>query len=231
MKVIRPDKHANPLQAANAIAPWSPDNQLQSHIEGLRERVITHFEVRNVEHNPKLVAVTSCMEGAGVTTLASGLAASLSRTGNGTVLLVNMNGEESIAHSFYKGKPGYGPSEAIDADDAGENRTLSLAKLTAGQPKRDRLAGLLPPGLDNLSPKLKADAYDYIVFDMTAISPASVTPRLSGHMDLVLFVIESEATKDHVARNAAYLMKESRANVMAVLNKYYNPVPSWLAHD
>ena len=231
MKVIRPDKHANPLKAANAIAPWSPDNQLQSHIEGLRERVITHFEVRNVEHNPKLVAVTSCMEGAGVTTLASGLAASLSRTGNGTVLLVDMNGEESISHSFYKGKPGYGPSEAIDADEAGENRTLSLAKLTAGQPKRDRLAGLLPPGLDNLSPKLKADAYDYIVFDMTAISPASVTPRLSGHMDLVLFVIESEATKDHVARNAAYLMKESRANVMAVLNKYYNPVPSWLAHD
>lgn len=233
MKLMKPDKHADPLQASNAIAPWSPDNQLQSHIEGLRERVITHFEVRNVAHNPKLVAVTACMDGAGVTTLASGLAASLSRTGNGTVLLVDLNSEESVAHSFYKGKPGYGPSESIDADsdNVAENSTLSLAKLTAGQPRRDRLAGLLPPGLDNLSPKLKADAYDYIVFDMTAISPASVTPRLSGHMDLVLFVIESEATKGHVAKNAANLMRESRANVMAVLNKYYNPVPSWLAHD
>jgi len=233
LKLMKPDKQAEASQMGNAIAPWSPDNQLQSYIEGLRERVITHFEVKNMEHAPKLVAVTASMEGAGVTTLASGLAASLSRTGNGTVLLVDMNSGEGVAHSFYKGVPGYGPSEAIDADETGEaeNKNLSLAKLQAGQTKRDRLAGMLPPRFNDLSPKLKADAYDYVVFDMTAISPASVTPRLSGHMDLVLFVVESERTKIHTARNAANLMRESRANVMAILNKYYNPVPSWLSHD
>jgi len=54
---------------------------------------------------------------------------------------------------------------------------------------------------------------------------------MSGHMDLVLFVIESEKTKDHSAKSACGLMRDSRANVVAVLNKYYNPVPEWLAHD
>lgn len=234
LKVMRPDKHAAAEKNSNAVAPWSPDNYLQSHIEGLRERVITHFEVKHAEHNPKLVAVTACMEGAGVTTLASGLAATLSRTGSGSVLLVDMNNGEGVTHSFYKGKPGYGPAESIDADDIDEKpdkKNLSLTKRSSGDPQQDRLNGILPPGFNQLSPKLKATAYDYIVFDMTAITPASVTPRLSGHMDLVLFVIESEKTKDYSAKHACGLMREARANVVAILNKYHNPVPAWLAHE
>ena len=233
MKVMRRDKSSDADKASTAVAPWSPDNQLQSHIEGLRERVITHFEVKELEHSPKLVAVTACMDGAGVTTLASGLAAALSRTGNGSALLVDMNAGEGVTHSFYKGKPGYGPAESIETemDDEDGKINMSLEKVSGGGSRRNRLAGILPPSFNEHSPKLKADAYDYVVFDMTAISPASVTPRLSGHMDLVLFVIESEKTKDHTARHASDLMRESRANVMVILNKYHNPVPDWLSHD
>lgn len=237
-RLMRPDKHAAGGNISSAVAPWSPDNHLQSHIEGLRERVITHFEVKHSAHNPKLVAVTACMEGAGVSTLASGLAATLSRTGSGSVLLVDMNNGEGVTHSFYKGKPGYGPAESMDSDsdeDSGDakplNKNLSIAKRAHSDPNQDRLNGLLPPDFNELSPKLKATAFDYIVFDMTAITPASVTPRLSGHMDLVLFVIESEKTKDYSAKNACGLMREARANVVAILNKYYNPVPAWLAHE
>ena len=232
MKVMRRDNKSEPIDQSRAVAAWRPDNHLQSHIEGLRERVITYFEVKGVEHSPKLVAVTACMDGAGVTTLASGLAAALSGTGNGSVLLVDMNAGEGVTHSFYKGKPGYGPSESIETESDGGSSNMSLAKVSgAARSRHDRLAGILPPSFAELSPKLKADAYDYVVFDMTAITPASVTPRLSGHMDLVLFVIESEKTKDHTARYASDLMRESRANVMAILNKYHNPVPAWLSHD
>jgi Mrp family chromosome partitioning ATPase len=66
---------------------------------------------------------------------------------------------------------------------------------------------------------------------MRAISPSSVTPRLASHMDLVLLVIESGKTKDYAARGAVELLRESRANVAGVLNKYHNPVPACLAHD
>jgi Mrp family chromosome partitioning ATPase len=41
--------------------------------------------------------------GAGVSTIATGLAASLSETGEGNVLLVDMNLEHGATHQFYKG--------------------------------------------------------------------------------------------------------------------------------
>jgi Mrp family chromosome partitioning ATPase len=234
LKIVRPDREVN---AATALAMWTPDHQLLAHIEGLRERVITHFEAKGLDHQPKLVAVTACAAGAGVSTLASGLAAALSRTGNGSVLLVDRNAGEGVTHSFYKGKVGYGPSESVETESettpeevAPKGGNLSLTK-HQGESKRDRLTGMLPPDFDDYMPRLKADAYDYVVFDMTCVSPASVTPRMAGHMDLVLFVIESGKTKDHVARYACSLMRDSRANVVAILNKYFNPVPEWLAHD
>ncbi len=237
-RLARHQAKAN-ASANHAMAAWTPDNQLQSHIEGLRERVITHFEAHEVEHHPKLVGLTGCDAGAGVSTLAHGLAATLSRMGNRSVLLVDLNDAEGATHSFYRGKPGYGPLESIEADaqatesngaEAG-NAELAITKTLAHQSRADRLADMLPPRFNDLRPKLNADAYDYVVFDMASITPSSVTPRLSGHMDLVLFVIESAKTKDHVAKNAVGLMQESRANVVAVLNKYFNPVPAWLAHD
>ena len=44
-------------------------------------------------------------------------------------------------------------------------------------------------------PKFKASDYDYIIFDMPHVSQTSVTPRLAGLMDMVLFVIEAEKTR------------------------------------
>ena len=41
---------------------------------------------------------------------------SLSRTGNGNVLLVDMNLEEGVARSFCNGKPGCGLMESLDLD-------------------------------------------------------------------------------------------------------------------
>ena len=234
MKVMRPDKYA---EQANAIATWNPDNKMQTQIEGLRERIITYFDAREINHKPKLVGLTSATPGAGVSTLANGLAAALSRTESGSVLLVDWNTGPGKTYSFYKGKAGYGPSEAMEAESpeasekfAAKSESLSLTK-SGSHAKENGLDGMLPPDFDDYMPKLKAEAYDYIVFDMTTISPASTTPRLAGRMDLMLFVIESEKTKDYEARYACGLMRESRANVVAILNKFYDPVPEWLAHD
>ena len=63
-----------------AVTPWTPGHPLQKSAEGLRERVITHFELRDLyAKKPKLVGVSGCGKGAGVSTLASGLASSLSK--------------------------------------------------------------------------------------------------------------------------------------------------------
>lgn len=217
-----------------AVADWNPTNYLQSHVEGLRERIVTRFEVDNVTHKPKLVALTSCDHGAGVTTLAGGLAAALSKTGDGSALLVDMNTANGRTHSFYRGKPGCGPSEIPESESTDEEsfkHGLPVAKVSPDRQKHERLANLLPPSFNHLVPKLKATEYDYIVFDMPRVSARSVTPRLSSQMDMVLMVIESERTGQQRANRAMGLMREARASVVAVLNKCRDYVPARLANE
>ncbi len=216
----------------SALAVWDPSHHLQSHAEGLRERLITYFEINNLTHKPKLVAVTGCDAGAGVSTLASGLAAALSKTGDGNVLLVDMNEGQGTAHSFYKGQLGCGLSEALEPDnraDAQVEENLYVATMEQGG--NDRLPKVLPKFFNNLVPKLKTSDYDYIIFDMPPVSPTSATPRLASHMDIVLLVLESEKTAQHSASRASALLSESRANVAAVLNKWRQRVPGVLSED
>lgn len=235
--VAAPRKSADSNMAVTAnesrqVQPWDADHELRAYYEALRDRLITYFEVRNMTHKPKLVALTSCHKGAGVTTMASGLAAALSETGDGNVLLVDMNLEQGAAHPFYRGKPAIGLSEAFDAGKpetgiVNENLYLVSAKETNDQ----KLPRVLPRRFANLVPKMKASDYDYIIFDMPPVSQTSVTPRLSSFMDIVMMVVESEKTGSELAKRANTLLQESKANVTAVLNKKRDYVPERLRQE
>jgi CO dehydrogenase nickel-insertion accessory protein CooC1 len=54
---------------------------------------------------------------------------------------------------------------------------------------------------------------------------------MASHMDIVLLIVESEKTGQHRAAKASNLMRESRANVAAVLNKCRQHVPEALSQD
>ncbi|HTR42289.1 MAG TPA: hypothetical protein VMH87_11800, partial [Pseudomonadales bacterium] len=204
---------------------------LHRFYEGLRDRLIVYFETRNLNHKPKLVAVTSCGVGAGVSSIATGLAASLSETGDGNVLLVNISGEQGAAQHFYKGKPGCSLDEAL----ANNKKPGALVKAnlyaTAEQADGDLLPANLPKKIAALMPKLKASEFDYIIFDMPPVSQTSVTARLSGLMDMVLLVIESEKTNQDVVKRANQLLVESKAKVSTVLNKTRNYIPPRLHQE
>jgi polysaccharide biosynthesis transport protein len=218
-----------------ALAPWDPAHHMQDYASGLRERVATYFEVRNLGlKKPKLVGVTGCSHGVGVTTLAGGLAAELSKTGDGNVLLVDMHGEQGTAHAFYKGKPGCFLSDVLNPDaeaptemPASANDFLAKADYGAG----DKMVKVLPGGFNHLMPLLKATDYDYIVFDMPPVSQTSPTPRMASHMDLALLVVESGKTGQQAAARASALMQEARANVATVLNKQRSHVPVGLSQE
>jgi uncharacterized protein involved in exopolysaccharide biosynthesis/Mrp family chromosome partitioning ATPase len=219
--------------ADTAVVPWNTGHQLQMYAEGLRERILTFFEVRNLNlKKPKLVGVAGCERGAGVSTLAGGLAAELSKTGSGNVLLVDMNTNQGSAQTFYKGKPGLGLADVLDGDTRAEAQIEeNLYVATIREDSEDKLMKVMPAQFTHLMPKLKASDYDYVIFDMPPVSPTSSTPRLAGHMDLLLLVLEAEKTGQHKAERASALMQESRANVAAVLNKFRQHVPSPLAQD
>ena len=77
------------------------------YCEAIRDRLGLYFELNHLTHKPKLVGVTGFSEAAGTSTLAAGLAASLSETNDGKVLLVDINLGPEDVHPFFKGKPAY----------------------------------------------------------------------------------------------------------------------------
>ncbi len=214
-----------------AVAPWDGSDQLRSYYEALRDRLITFFEVRNMTHKPKLVAVTGCSKGAGVSSVAAGLAATLSETGDGNVLLVDMNLEHGAAHPFYRGKPAAGLTDALDAGDRQPAQVQDNLYMVSASVMNDLLPKALPKRFASLVPRFKASDYDYIIFDMPPVTQTSLTPRLSSYMDMVLLVIEAEKTNLGVADKAVELLRESRANVAAVINRKRKYVPSWLLEE
>jgi Mrp family chromosome partitioning ATPase len=214
------------------IAPSNHNGILQPFCDALRDRLITYFENKNITHKPKLVAVTSPHKGSGVTTIAAGLAASLSETGDGNVLLVDMNIDNGEMQKFFKGK------SIGQLDDLLEGKTRdnalvqeNLYVVTEGR-NGEGVSRILPKRFAAIVPKLKASDYDYIIFDMPPVSQTSITARLSSFMDMVLLVIESEKTGCEVAQRANALLAESNATVSAVLNKTKKYVPDRLQpHD
>jgi Mrp family chromosome partitioning ATPase len=211
------------------LETWSHHHPLRPFYEALRDRLVVYFEVRNLTHKPKLIAVTGLGKGSGVSTTAAGLAACLSETGDGNVLLVDMNLERGAACQFYKGKPVCGLDEALYTKDEAlvQDKLYVVVEGSNG----DKLPRALPKRFSQLVPKLKASDYDYIIFDMPPISQTSVTPRLAGFMDMVLLVIESEKTNRDIVQQAHALLGESKANVCAVLNKTRTYVPQRLHQE
>ena len=204
---------------------------MRPFFETLRDRLMTYFEMINLTHKPKLVAVTSCEEGAGVTTTAAGLASSLSETGDGNVLLVNMNVVDGEAHHFYKGKLTCGIEEALGKEkrsDAQIHENLFVVKEAREAEAGDKMPRVLPKRFSHLVPLMKASDYDYIIFDMPPVSEISITPRLARFMDMVLLVIESEKTPRDAAVRVASLLGESKTNVGVVLNKNRSYLPKRL---
>ena len=213
------------------VAAGNGDDSMRRFYEGLRNRLIVHFEIWNIKHKPKLVAVTSCGRGAGVSSTAAGLAASLSETGDGSVLLVDMNCERGAAQYFFKGKAVSGLEDALTAPIEKSGLVHTNLYATDKNPGGDRLPEALPRRFATLVPKFKASDYDFIIFDMPPVTQTSVTARLAGFMDMVLLVIESEKSNRDVVRRANALLVESNAKVRAVLNKTRSYVPARLYQE
>src|SRR5207302_11285162 len=180
-------------------APWDVGHFIRPYSEAIRDRLGLYFELHGVTHKPKLVGVTGFDEGAGTSTLAAGVAAALSETGDGKVLLVDVNAANGEVHPFFAGRPAAALTTAIKPQaaitSAAEN--LYLATISRSGNKSTHL------GLKKffaLIPNLKASDFDYIIFDMPPISQTSPTIGLAALMDKVLVVVEAEKTHRDVVK-------------------------------
>ena len=204
---------------------------LQPFYEALRDRLIVYFEVKNLTHKPKLVAVTSAGHGAGVSTIAAGLAASLSETGDGNVLLVDMNLEHGAAQQFYKGKASCGLDAALKSETRENALVQENLYVVTANANNDELPRILPKRFSALVPELKASDYDYIIFDLPPVSQTSLTSRLVRFMDMTLLVVESEKTNRDILSHANTWLVEAGATVGVVLNKTRRYIPGRLHQE
>jgi tyrosine-protein kinase Etk/Wzc len=178
-----------------------------------------------MNHKPKLVAVTSCSRGAGTSTLASGLAAALSETGDGKVLLVDMNGHPEV-HPFFRGAPACSLTEALVGEpvQAGDNLYLATATRLDSQETL-----LVPRKFYDLMPHLKASDFDYIIFDMPPFNQTSITFPMSRFMDKVVLIAEAEKSSRDIVKRAKTELTSVGASTFAILNKVQCYAPRWVA--
>lgn len=231
LEVVAEEADKSP-EVTTVPSTWNPSHALRPFYDALRDRLITYFEVRNLTHKPKLVALTSCREGAGVSSIATGLAAALSETGEGNVLLVDMNERNGgAAHHFHKGRLAFGLDHALRKEKRHEALVQNNLYVVAEGSDGNSVGPLLPKRFSSLLPQLRASDYDYIIFDMPSLSQISITPRLARFMDMVMLVVESEKTERDVVRRAVSMLSEVPANIGVVLNKRKKYVPQRLQQE
>ena len=209
------------------LAPWEAGHFIRPYCEAIRDRLGLYFELNHLTHKPKLVGVTGFSKSAGTSTLAAGLAASLSETNDGKVLLVDINLGPEDVHPFFKGKPAYSLNAALKPDGAIASAADNLYLATVGTSN----AGPAQLGLKkffDMMPNLKASDFDYIIFDMPPLDQTSPTWGMAAFMDKLLLVVEAERNnRDLIKRGYGKLVSE-RDNVVVVVNKARSYVPRWL---
>src|SRR5439155_22697464 len=138
---------------------------LKPYFEALRDRLVHYFEIRNMTHKPKLVAVAGCAHGVGASTIAKGLALSLSDAGDGNILLVDMNSREARTHALLKNKTGCELPKALETESMQEAQVNEKLYWATADDTNGSLPRILPKRFSHLVPKMKASDYDYIIFD------------------------------------------------------------------
>src|SRR6266550_8098 len=210
------------------LAPWDADHFIRPYCDAIRDRLGLYFELNHLTHKPKLVGVTSVSEEGGTSTLAAGLAASLSETNDGKVLLVDVNLGPEEVHPFFKGKPAYPLNKALKPSDSIASAADNLYLATVGSPSTGGPAQLGLKKFFDMMPNMKASDFDYIIFDMPPLDQTSPTWGMAAFMDKLLLVVEAEKNnREGIKRSYGKLIAE-RDNVAVVVNKTRSYLPKSL---
>ncbi|MBA3883917.1 MAG: hypothetical protein H0X73_14720 [Chthoniobacterales bacterium] len=209
------------------LVPWDSGHFIRPYADAIRDRLGLYFELHDLTRKPKLLGVTAFSDGAGASTLAAGLAASLSEVGDGKVLLVDVKLGSRDVHPFFRGAPVTSLPAALEPEKEKEPAAENLYLATVGA----NAGGLAQLGLKrffDMIPNINASDYDYIVFDMPPLTQISPTRGMAGFMDKMLLVVQAEADNREVVKRGYESLLAERNNVAVVLNKACTYLPKWI---
>jgi uncharacterized protein involved in exopolysaccharide biosynthesis/Mrp family chromosome partitioning ATPase len=205
----------------------SGEHFIAPYAAAIHDRIIFNFQVNNITHKPKLVALTGLSQGAGTSTIAAGLAKAFAENRNQKVLLVDLNGEPSVSQ-MHPAESLYNALQMSRSDQFRQSpRSLYFAGASTRRDSKNPHA-LAPTVLKDLMPHLIASDFDYIVFDMPPIGPTSPTLTMAGFMDKVLLVLDGDnTTREHLSWGYTELEK-AKADVSCIFNKARSHAPRWV---
>lgn len=237
---LRLENHGDSKQQVGQ-KKWSPESAIQKAVsfilpysETIRDRIIFNFEVNNITHKPKLVAVTGLSDGAGASTVAAGLAKSFSEISGAKVLLVDLSSYHPEESEIFGETPRHSLNGALqlarNITFKASRQSLYYASATA---RRDQtgLTTFSPIHLYELMPQLQASDFDYIIFDMPPIDQTSRTLTMAGLMDKILLVLDAENTSRDALKWGYSELVKGRADVSCIFNKTRSHAPSWLTGE
>lgn len=207
------------------------DHFILPYSETIRDRIIFNFEVNNVIHKPKLVAVTGMSEGAGTSTIAAGLAKSFAEIRGVKVLLVDLSSFHPQENPIFGEIPRHSLSNALRLAQGADFRDRPQNLYYANAPARRDESGLTqftPLHLHEMMPLLHASEYDYIIFDMPPVDQTSRTLTMAGLMDKVLLVLDAQNTSREGLKWGYSELTKGRADVSCIFNKTRTHGPDWL---
>ena len=177
--------------------------------ESLRDGLLRVGNGDGAAATARILAVTGCSGGEGVSTIAASIAGTLRAEGAGRILLIDTS-------AIYRSKEDDRfvlPAHAVQRiGDTNGNPLRPLAWKTG----EDFLNMLRREG-------------SFVVLDCPPVLESATAARLCHLADSVILVVESERTRRHVAREARTRLRLANANVRGVvLNKKQFHLPTWL---
>lgn len=223
------------VRGANGFPfPNRTDHFIHPYSEAIRDRIVFNFQINNMTHKPKLMAVTGLSAGAGTSTIAAGLAKAFSEVNGAKVLLVDLNSEYPDDNPMFGSKPLHSVVGALQAarntrfKEGGQNLYLASAAATKSDPNATPFG---PMHLYELLPHFRASEFDYVIFDMPPMGQTSPTLAMAGLMDKVLLVVDGEDTSRDALKWGYSELVKGRADVSCVFNKARSHAPRWVAGD
>lgn len=210
------------------------DHFIHPYSEAIRDRIVFNFQVNNMTHKPKMMAVTGLSAGAGTSTIAAGLAKAFSEINGAKVLLVDLNTKYPDDNPMFGNKPLHSLVSALQAarnsrfKEGGQNLYLASA---AARATDQNSAAFGPMHLYELLPHFRASEFDYVIFDMPPMAQTSPTLAMAGLMDKVLLVVDGEDTSRETLKWGYSELVKGRADVSCVFNKARSHAPRWISGE
>jgi uncharacterized protein involved in exopolysaccharide biosynthesis/Mrp family chromosome partitioning ATPase len=220
---------SNAANSGSAIAKSMGEHFIMPYAEAIRDRIVFNFEVNNITHKPKLVALTGLSSSAGTSTISAGVARAFADGGNRKVLLVSLNTPEQRNGHVEDSKSTLRKALEVSRSEQFRKCEKNLYVINAPATRnRNGNNSLTAMDLHQLMPSLDASDFDYIIFDLPPVSPTSPTVAMAGFMDKVLLVLDSEKTTREGLQWGYSELEKTRADVSCIYNKARSHAPKWV---